>query len=323
MSLPSLTKTWQFSANNQTTAQGTALADNRKTLRGLKNALKGFATNAWAVRYSCSSAVAGTAGDGVDRWAADTDLVWAAAGSAHSWVVLRQTGIATNYEICISCEGAASGGTVLTLVVSPSAGFAGGSTTARPTATDESVRLSGTSWGGSGSDVSLRWSAMQSTDGKATYVIFATGGAMTGFWAFVAPDNATTGWSNPSASFALGGANATISALCSNTSALGSMRSGSTTGNLTMTAEGTSSSVFVADTTFGNLANEISSEWPLAPVALACSTTGLRGRHGTMPDLWLGSSARASGDTYPTGTPQFAQFGCLVFPWDGSTPALT
>ena len=42
MALPTLSKTWQFNVNNQTTAQGSVLADCRKTLRAIKNAMIGF-----------------------------------------------------------------------------------------------------------------------------------------------------------------------------------------------------------------------------------------------------------------------------------------
>lgn len=89
MSLPSLAKTWQFNANNSIAAQGTALADNRRLWRTLKDALIGFATNPWVMRYSCNSVTAGTAGDGVDRLTADSNFVWANDTVAHTWYVLR------------------------------------------------------------------------------------------------------------------------------------------------------------------------------------------------------------------------------------------
>jgi len=200
MALPTLTKTWQHNVNNAIAALGSALADNRRLLRSIKNALVGFGTNPWTVRYSSSSAVAGTAGDGVDRWSADSDLVWAAAASAHSWIVLRQTGIATNYEVCFSLEGASATGVAMLAVVSFSAGFTGGSTTARPTATDEQI-FTLTNWSGNGADVASRWSVMQSTDGQCTRVLVCISGSVTLYWIMDRPANPSTGWANPSVSF--------------------------------------------------------------------------------------------------------------------------
>jgi hypothetical protein len=323
MALPTLSKTWQFNVNNAQAAQGTALADHRKLLRAIKNALIGFATNAWALRYSCNSTTAGTAGDGVDRWSSDTDLVWANAGTAHSWVVLRQTGIATNFEMLISCEAANGSGNTLTLVISPSAAFTGGSTTARPTATDEIVLISNVAWSGIGSaDLSLRWSVMQSTDGQCTRVIICNSGAVSAYWIIDKPANPTTGWSNPSVLFAAA-ASPTVAVLAGS-AAPGRMRSGSTTGNVQMLCEGNNVTLGPIDTTWGNIANEISSEWPMVPIAFASITVGVRGRHGTFQDLWFGSVSVSSGDTYPNDSSnQFAEFGCLILPWNGGSVNLT
>src|SRR4051812_42695947 len=120
MALPSLTKTWNFLVNALIPATGSSLNDNRTLLKSIKDALKGSGTwtdsaganlggapaGAWTTRYWWDSVTAGTAGDGVDRWGAIGNLVWANAGSAHSWYALRQTGIATNFEVLFSCENA-------------------------------------------------------------------------------------------------------------------------------------------------------------------------------------------------------------------------
>lgn len=322
MALPTLSKTWQYSVNNQTTAQGTALADNRKTLRGIKNALIGFGTNPWTVRYSCSSTVAGSAGDGVDRWAADTDLVWNNAGSAHSWIVLRQTGLGSTSELLISCESSSAGGSILTLVVSDSA-FSGGSTTARPTAANEFVFLSAAQWN-SAADVSNRYHVEQSTDGQCTRIQVGHGGVCTFFCIIDKANNPSTNWTTPIFAFATYNAttwNFSTPALIqtSNASALGRMRNGSTTGNVTFTVEGIGNTL-PTDTTIGNIANEIDSAWDMWPVGIACLTTGIRGRHGSLFDLWFVSTARASADMIPgDGSNQFAVCMPFIIPWNGST----
>jgi len=64
-------------------------------------------------------------------------------------------------------------------------------------------------------------------------------------------------------------------------------------------------------------------EWPIMPIGLL-STTGMhRGRKGALYDIWWGSTAAGSGNTYPEdGSNQFVQFGHLIFPWNGSTPEI-
>lgn len=319
MALPTLSKTWQFNVNNQTTAQGSALADSRKTLRGIKDAMIGFATNPWTVRYSCDSVTAGTAGDGVDRWSADTKLVWANAGTAHSWIVLRQTGIGPTYELLISCEGTSATGSLLTILTSIS-GFSGGSRTARPTATDELTVASSGQWI-SGSDVSNRWSVMQSTDGQCTRILVGFGGNFTTLIVLDKPNNPTTGWSTPNFSalyFIAGGLSITTANFISLTSPLARSRIGSVNGSVTLTIEGIGNN-FATDITIGNIANEVDSSWDMWPLGIACLTSGARGRHGSLFDLWAISTARASGDMIPAdGSNQFAVFGNFVLPWNGS-----
>ena len=147
-------------------------------IRTVKDALIAFASTPWTMRYSCNSVTAGAAGDGVDRITTNANLVWASAGSAHSWIVLRQTGIATNFELLLSCENAHASGTTLMIVVSPAAGFTGGTTTARPTATDEVVlNAAAVAWAAS-AVTALRWHLQQSTDGQCTRIITCAAGSI-------------------------------------------------------------------------------------------------------------------------------------------------
>jgi len=317
MTLPALSKTYQFNVGQAITAQGTALATNRRILRTIKNTLIGFGTNPWTVRYSCDSSSAGSAGDGVDKWAADSNLVWANSGSAHSWMVLRQTGIATNYEICISCENASANGSSITLVVSPSAAFTGGSTTARPTATDEIAILSNAVWGGVWStDAASVIQAMQSTDGQVTRVLVHVSNTVRTFWSFSKPANAISGWSNPSLAVALGSASTGVITYANlNTAANGKSKVGSTTCSFYMTGEAFGGSMLGQQMGKG----QISNNWPIAGIGLASATALCVDRYGTVYDLWWGADTASEGATYPDdATRTFVQFGVLVFPWDGS-----
>lgn len=331
MALPVLTKTWQFSVNNTTGAFVTLIDANRTWVRSVKDALLAFASSAWAMRYSCDSVTAGSAGDGVDRIMTNAGLVWATAGSAHSWMVLRQTGIATNYELLFSCEPASSAGNTtgnsLTLVVSPSAGFTGGTTTARPTATDEIVLFSAVSWGIGVGTTPIRWHAMQSSDGQCTRIISYVGGTLQNVILLDKPTNSASGWTNPSMSYAALTTALTPATLGATTGSF-RCRIGGTLALLSLSAEGLIGGIvnttFPTNTGWGNIANEVSGEWPMLPLGAVSVTAPVRGRMGQFQDMWTGSAGANTGDTYPSGASnQFAQFGALILPWNGSAVQLS
>lgn len=327
--LPTLTKTWQFSVNNSTgLGAGTAIDINRTWIRTVKDALLAFASSPWTMRYSCNSVAAGTAGDGVDRITTNANLVWANAGTAHSWLVLRQTGIATNYELLLSCESTAAAGNTLTIYVSPSSAFTGGTTTNRPTATDE-IPLNTSSLWASNTISALRWHMLLSTDGQCTRIVTCNANAIQSFLSLEKPGSPVTGWTNPSASYAgpAAGGTAMVAASLGGTAAYSSRISGNIA-NISMSAEGVitsaASSSFPTNTNWGNLGNELSGEWPMLPTGMICTTAPVRGRHGVFQDMWVGSGGANSGDTYPSGASnQFAQFGALILPWNGSAVQLS
>ncbi len=118
----------------------------------------------WAMYYSCDGAVAGAAGDAVDRLRSggagvctEADFLYGLAGAAHSWFVLHNATL--GYYLCVSYEGATS--REARVVFSPNA-FTGGTTTARPTAVNESSGRAGVV------DESLIWSVTTVNVGVAT-----------------------------------------------------------------------------------------------------------------------------------------------------------
>ena len=144
--VPALTQAYSARVNVPAPDVSTALAIHRfnawslymhltnQHSTGTASAVARHANSVWTVRQSCDGAVAGAAGDGVDRWTSTftpSKLVRAASGSAHSWMVLRNAAAAL--ECCIALNSATDGaGAVVFARVS--APFSGGSTTARPTA---------------------------------------------------------------------------------------------------------------------------------------------------------------------------------------------
>lgn len=325
MTLPVLSKSWVYLANQTIPAQGTTLATKQKMLRAIKNGLKGFASAPWT-HVASSDSVATSSG--TDLWDADTDLVWANAGSAHSWIVLAQTGIAAGFQLLISCEGADANGRTLTIVVSPSVGFTGGTITARPTASDEVVIISNVHWEGSfSSNVQFVFHLAHSTDGQCTRFFIYQANLLVAFGIFDKAANPVTGWTIPWVGFWFGTGTtpaASLALLTNVATAPIKARLASTDFLCWFTVEAASGASLSSLTSFLTGANDISGEWPIFTIGLISNTVGVKGKHGTVFDLFYGLAASGEGDTYPNdATKQFVTFGDLVHPWNGTTLVTT
>lgn len=336
MSLPTLAKTWQFNINQAYAAPGSVTNLNKTALLALKNSLIGFASNPYTIGYSCNGATAGTANDGVDRWSAITDIVFANPGTAHSWVVLKQPAIAAGFQILISASAEAdSAGAFYTthlaisIYVSRSAGFAGGSTTARPTATDEQIvkEIGGSSgrWGGTGpTNVALRVHALMSTDGQCTRIFFCSSGTVWGAFTLDAVVNTTDATWSPAWHARLHSKLSSGTFPQSLSTSMfyaydGAIYFNATPSTAALTAESRGGTFGPDDTGFATMANDADGNWLFFPMGLVSATMGARGRLGMMIDLWWGSSAVPSGDRYDATSKSFAQLGPLIIPWDGSS----
>lgn len=321
----SLTKTWQLSVNQTVTAQGSGVATERRLLRTIKNLMIGFANSPWSVRGSSNGTTAGM--DQVDRWSSDGDIVKNSAGSAHSWIVLRQTGIGTNFEACIDMNSGSTG--LASVIVSPSAGFTGGSTTARPTATDESVLISSSQWS-SAVDAQHQIHAMQSTDG-ACFLLFVYRNTtnMCTCWVFQKPATLrVSGWTTPAISFAAGSTStiaANASSLASGSGTSG--RLGSVNFAARWTGEGISgANALYALTGLADQANDFDSSWIVSPIGIASTTLNARGAPCALTDIWWAPTGLADGDTFPNSATnkRFLKLGPFVVPWtnDSTSPLL-
>lgn len=341
MALPVKAKIWQYNLNVVTANTGAAATFNQRVVFYIKQALVAFASFPWVVEYSCNSVTAGTAGDGVDRWVTEANVIRSVSTGAtgvRSWIVLKQAGIASNFQMLISVapQGAAAGSTnafVCSIYVSASAGFTGGTTTARPTATDETIVFEANNMGGS--NVSLVaptiLNAMQSTDGQLTRIVMFSQNVPWMVLALDKPANTpASGWAVPFVAVPL--VNDTAGVLFPvnytnqaywSTPATAVVRTrigvAPATRRLVLTAEGTTSVQGVSDTNYGHVANELTGEWPFWPLGVACIEAPSRGRHATMVDMWAGSAAVPTGDTYDASSKDFIQVGPLILPWDGAT----
>ena len=335
MTNPTIQKTWEFQVNNLTLGtlalSAGANEDRREVLFNIKEALVNNGTTTftapWTVQLSSNASTAGAA----DNWTTASDLTWRDddTSNAFSWIVLRQTGISTTFELLITCEEdftSADGARIGAWVAQ--AGFTGGSTTARPTATDEREIRNSTSSGfwGTGFDgspnVNIRWHLMMSSDGQCTRILLFMDGIVTGLWLFDVPDNPVTGWSNPYVAAIYGENNFNTNVTSYETWCEGDTMKGRFSGTDTtmyLTSEGINNSL-IGEFLY---ANQLDNTWPASEMALASKTSTFMGINGTMFDLWWGTGFPASEGTgryYPeAGTKLYVQVKDMIFPWDGSS----
>lgn len=342
MPLPIPVRRWQFQVNQTVSALGSSLSTNRRLLRSIKNSLLGTGswTNSagglvtsqanWTVSGSSDSVTSGM--DSVDRWTVDSDLDWSSA-SVRSWIVLRQAGISSKFELLIHLNN--SNDDFALLAVSPVAGFGSvnggtdGSTSAAPTATDQMTLVSSTvnTWGGGGNNTA-RYHVMKSVDGSSNRVVITRNTNLVGFWIFDVPRDPVTGWTSPSVSMlrANSSTGPAVSAISyDNLTDVADARGHSTaTMNLNLTGEADMENrPFIGEDL--NVPSDVTNLYSLLPIGIYCDTAGRQGRHGFLADLWwvAGNLDGSNGpNTFPaSGTlKRFMQLGPLCWPWNRSTP---
>jgi hypothetical protein len=334
--MPTLDKTWSDTnklVNQLIAGSGTVLTDHRAVLLAVKESLIGFTDFPLAVEASSDSSAA----DATDRWDAIGKLVWAAGGAAHSWIQLSQA--ATGMELVIDCTPLDSGvqGPRLTIVMSPSAGFTGGSTTARPTATDEIVLLNGAQWLGTSAaspSFSAVVHAIQSDDGEAARVLVHIANVPVFFMSLELAQDPLAGWTAPNVlGWCLGATSPSDSVLT-----YGKLYS---VPIVRARVNDVSISGYLATESYAGepagarviVPGDVSELWPFYSMAVVSETAPVReprltgvtpGERGIW-DIWFMSATKGiPADTFPDdGTTAFAQFGVVAMPWKASTPPQT
>jgi hypothetical protein len=310
MALPTLEKTWQFNVNQVTATSGVHETDVDTMILKLKNSLIGFASTPWTVVSSSNGVTFGAS----DFWSTIADLVHANSG-AHSWIVLKQTGCGGqgNFQICLDLL--SSSVNTYNIAFSLNAGFIGGSVSARPTASDESVNT-GAAFAANIPEQNVLH-VMQTSDGTSTRVIVASSGVVRCTW-FIETQADCLASPNSAAFYVSSGVLTTVLTA----SAAFNGRNASLAYQAYLTGE------MAANTLICNLnagaQNQFVNAYQLCPIGLYSNTATKLGRVGRLVDLWWGSSAIALGSTYPlTGdTREFVQFGAVVYPWNGSIPVI-
>jgi len=322
MSLPVLEKAYEFDVNQAVGGTGTVDPDNRDCFFKIKQSLIGLPSGNWIVSASSDSAVA----DLADNWAdAATDLVYAVPPAVHSWIVLTNT--ANGAQLCIDCNVAFTSSELAGVFYSPGGNYvlAGLVTTARPAAADE-VKLNddtvGTNWGGSTLTWNGRLHVIGSTDGQVTRVIICRGGFAVALWSIESVRQPVAGWGDPIAGCVSGTALSQDQLTYVNFWNAAKYRGYAASAFYAfLTCEGYSGSLLPVKIT---TADSQSGGWFMAPAGLASETALNVGRKGSLYDFYWGSTSRITGDTYPAdGSYQFAQFGDLIVPWNGTLPVVT
>ena len=323
MALPSLDKTWQFDVNQScghATDNWRACQD---TLYKLKQSLIGFALNPWVVRSSCaviSNVVVGlSAGnDYVDHWTASNRIearLPTPTTNKHSWIVLEQTGVGANYNVCIDMS---ENGILYRwgAVGISQAGYNGdGTGSSRPTAPDEVLVHYG-DWTTNGGFLGMLH-VMQSTDGECSRIAVCRANGTDSLWLFDKAKNPVTGWTDPGIGVVVGSGGPVYDQLQYSTK-VGGYRAGQM--KMYVSGEGYYQRPVGYQLT---APDDHTGEWYISPMGLVCPDAGNRGRRGEVFDMWWGDRTVADGLTYPgDGSNAFVQFGDIILPWNGTVPLI-
>ncbi len=329
LGLPTIEKTWQYYANKDWNWDGSSDFGKQKFL-SVKIGLTTFVNSSWTIEYSCDGSVAGSAGDGIDRWGTVvtdvSSLVHTTNSSnARSWIVLKQSAIASNFQILIDLVGGDSNRAKI--FYSYSSGFTGGAINSRPTATDEFLLCDNLDWGTGSAFVGARHNVVMSSDGEVTRVFFVGEGNIEGFFSFELPKNIATGWTTP---------HVCINALKNGASSVlkysdileastdygaystfnNEFTGNSNTLNCFLTSE-TSKTFAVGDSSNQDMAfNQVSSKWEMYPVGFYCDLAPHRGRHGTLYDMWFVASSLGNGRTIPKEAKDYVVLDDICIPWN-------
>lgn len=347
------TRTWQFRPNQVQEYQSgaNALRDtNRLLIKGMLDSFLGRGTwydkdgnvvvssGNWTITSSNNGAGSFGNNDDVNRLdtAGEIDvtkLVWATAGSNHTWVVLQQTGIAAKFQICIDLSNSSTQSA--TVVVSFNSGFGtanggtDGTATARPTApaADSQVLINNTDWGGGSGAVGSLWNVSKTNDGKSFRFWIYRSGSCVGWYQFEVPDPVVSGWTDPSIAHAVG--HITTTEILNYTRVSGANTYSRTTGGTIFASsfahEGSQSDnrIHIEQ----GHANDIDNTFAFRPIIISSLTVNGRGVNGMLTDMFWGPetgqtiTGTRNGQISPAVIPpaanavQWVRVGALWTPW--------
>lgn len=216
MPAPTITETWRFNVS-QSIAGATPAAMRQALLLAIVNSLLGLGswtdgdgvassiTTPWEHVSSCDSVATSSV---TNLWDSSTDLVWNAEGSAHSWIILRHHdffGEGNPLYMLINCNPNATQNATIMMSFSR-AGYTGGTTTARPTATDEHIvrpvagNVTTAGWQGDDNttvSVSMRLHFLMTNNGRKFKIFMTRSSVCIAKWELFDCDEDEIGFSEP------------------------------------------------------------------------------------------------------------------------------
>jgi hypothetical protein len=325
MALPTLSKSWTILSNVAVPLSLNAQDANRRYIWTWKEKL---VVLGWSLVGSGNATTSGM--DAVDRWVSYADIVFDNYSGPKSWVVLQKSSIGTTFQVLIWMYGYVHEARFCSMWVS-SVGFGtahggtDGSTTTRPTATDETQIFDATDVfiGNSAYSDACRLYMWQSSDGQMLYWARLLRSMCVSFGFMGKPKNPPAEWTGTTYIAGCYGAIAGGGARKINwyNAAITFTRIGSTNFSMFFTGEAFNNLLIGASQTF---VGELSPGYPMCPIGLYSTTSPYRGRAGDMFDIFWGAENNVLvGDTYPLdGSRQFIQLDHLILPWDGSVPII-
>jgi hypothetical protein len=314
MALPTPVRIYQTTHDTIATLADTA-ATAKRLIRTLKNRLIGFGA---APLTAVSSSNAVTAGAG-DNWATDADIVGQVGANPHSWFVFGIPQIHANYQLLLDFNVSGAFNQSIRMYVSPTAGFTGGTISARPTATDE-IQINTTQSFTLAANTQLQMYVYRATNGRGLRVLVFSAGLLIQMWIIDRPETPNTLWANPSIAYAQLDVTGSVPTTLFNGAQPQFRGRGNTGVSMPMsfmTWGGSNSSSMLTQEVPG--LDSYSGEYLLPRIRLLSKVAGNLGDMGVVDDIWLCTTNIPSGDTFPNDTSRTHIVASpLVMPHDGS-----
>lgn len=338
MPLPTITKTWEFDVNH------VQITTNAELLFQIKNKLIGSGATSFSNPPTVKSSSDASSAGNSDLWLNAGDITFDDPGTAHSWIVFELDAIQPGLEMCFDCVDNPGGGhDYWQIYFSDADGFTGGTSTNRPTATDEM-----NSFGG-GSHAVIDGAATLATNPARLHMAQSSDGQHLRFWAYSANvmigyfeigrvRNPATLWAQPWAAnnswykYNSGAqqAQCTYAKLLQNAGSGGSTyltqsyAGGQKTGLLFLQeARGPAGEEYLGFIEDHQQELEPDGSFSAFGIGLYSDTIGSRGKLGDMIDVWMGLQFMLTGDHFDgVGKLDFVLLDDMIVPWAGAAAGL-
>lgn len=286
---------------------------------------------------SGSQAGRGAAMDGRDRWLVTSDIRGYDSGD-RDWVVFQNSVTGAEILLWLDSQYTSTAYEQVVWSVSPENGFTGGSTSTRPSATDQVDVIPNTYyWPPYSAIVNQKfyWNVMMSSDGESFRMFsIGKGGRIPNFFGMERAQDAVTAgplipWNGSQnvmwivrdqddyiPLYTILNDAAHVRATIDKDASAG----GPYLAVFYMTSEMRSSAMI--GQYMNTRLNQLNREAEFYPIGLWTSTTSVKGRHGRLADIWFSNphnGVSPTGASWPlAGSRQFIKIRDMILPWNGS-----